>query len=462
MGQITVYGAPWCPDCRRAKTFLGEQRIPYTWVDIDADAAGLRFVEELQGGGRTIPTIVFPDGSHLLEPSNPELAAKLGLQLRASRSVYDILSWGAAGRARRGDLRRPRGYGRPGPRRGALGGQAGATDRIDNYPGFPEGIGGAELADRLVAHASARRGDSARGGARRGGPRAQWLMVTTAAGDTSARRCDRRHGVALPAPGIPGEEGPIGLGVHYCATCDGPFFAAPRRSSSSAVATPRSRNCSSWPGLRSTSRSSPAATSAPASWSGTRSWGIRGSPSTRGWTGRVRAPRRTPWRRAGPRPGDRGRRRPGAGGGVRLRGPRPQHAVPARDRRPRRPRVRDHGRPLPDVARRLLRGRRRGSLDERSAAQPARGSQRSCRSALARRSASAAATVEEAPDFGAPPPPGQSPARSGPASAAAASACGAAMRGGVRPAPTTQSRVRSWPRTPGRPRYATAKSTTRA
>jgi 6-phosphogluconate dehydrogenase len=54
-------------------------------VDIDTDAEGLRFVEELQRGGRTIPTIMFPDGSHVLEPSNTELAEKLGLQLRATR-----------------------------------------------------------------------------------------------------------------------------------------------------------------------------------------------------------------------------------------------------------------------------------------------------------------------------------------------------------------------------------------
>ncbi len=75
MADVRVYGAPWCPDCRRSKQFLGEQRVAYDWIDIDADPEGLRFVEELQGGGRTIPTIVFPDGSHLLEPSNDELAA---------------------------------------------------------------------------------------------------------------------------------------------------------------------------------------------------------------------------------------------------------------------------------------------------------------------------------------------------------------------------------------------------
>ena len=70
MADIKVYGAPWCPDCRTAKKFLGEHRVVYDWIDIEEDEQALRFVEELQNGGRTIPTIVFGDGSHLLEPSN--------------------------------------------------------------------------------------------------------------------------------------------------------------------------------------------------------------------------------------------------------------------------------------------------------------------------------------------------------------------------------------------------------
>jgi thioredoxin reductase (NADPH) len=227
MDQITVYGAPWCPDCRRSKTFLGEQRIPYTWVDIDADAAGLRFVEELQGGGRTIPTIVFPDGSHLLEPSNPELAEKLGLQLRASRSVYDILILGGGPAGLSAAIYAAReGMDALVLERGALGGQAGATDRIDNYPGFPEGIGGAELADRLVAHAK-RYGVETVAAAEIAGVTREpnGVMVTTAAGDTyGADAAIVATGSRYRRLGIPGEEGLIGLGVHYCATCDGPFY----------------------------------------------------------------------------------------------------------------------------------------------------------------------------------------------------------------------------------------------
>jgi thioredoxin reductase (NADPH) len=227
MNQITVYGAPWCPDCRRSKAFLQEQRIPFTWVDIDTDAEGLRFVEVLQRGGRTIPTIMFPDGSHLLEPSNTELADKLGLQLRATRSIYDVLIIGGGPAGLSAAIYAAReGLDALVLERGALGGQAGATDRIDNYPGFPEGIGGAELADRLIAHA------------RRYGVELlsavevvnitrepDCVMVTTTTGDMyGADAVMIATGSQYRRLGVEGEAGLIGLGVHYCATCDGPFY----------------------------------------------------------------------------------------------------------------------------------------------------------------------------------------------------------------------------------------------
>ncbi|NKQ36958.1 MAG: FAD-dependent oxidoreductase [Chloroflexi bacterium] len=77
---ITLYGAHWCPDCRRSKQFLGEHKIPYNWVDIERDTVAERYVIEINDGRRIIPTIVFADGSTLTEPSNAELAAKMGLK----------------------------------------------------------------------------------------------------------------------------------------------------------------------------------------------------------------------------------------------------------------------------------------------------------------------------------------------------------------------------------------------
>ena len=255
MNQITVYGAPWCPDCRRSKAFLTEQRVPYRWIDIDADQTGRHVIEQLQGGGRTIPTIVFPDGSHLLEPTNAELAAKLGLQLQATRSVYDlpVIGGGPAGLSAAIYAARE-GLDALVIERVALGGQAGATDRIDNYPGFPEGISGADLADRLVAHAR-RYGVELLSAADVVGVQREpdCILATTAAGAMyGADAAIVATGSRYRRLGIPGEEGLVGRGVHYCATCDGPFYRGERELVSSAAATRPLRNRCSWPGSSTT------------------------------------------------------------------------------------------------------------------------------------------------------------------------------------------------------------------
>src|SRR6266540_917279 len=196
--KIKVYGAPWCPDCKRAKQFLGEQRVAYDWIDIDQNGEARRLVEELQNGGRTIPTIIFPDGSHLLEPSNDELAKKLGLQLMAKRPFYDLIIVG--------------------------GGPAGLTASI--YAAR-EGI------DSLIIEKSALGGQARRYGVellsavgvkqiRRDGDD---VCVTTGAGNEyGARAVLIATGSTYRRLGVPGEDDLIGAGVHFCATCDGPFY----------------------------------------------------------------------------------------------------------------------------------------------------------------------------------------------------------------------------------------------
>ena len=76
---ILVYSTVWCPDCKRAKKFFGEQRVPYINIDIENDGAAMAFVEQVNQGKRIVPTIIFPDGSMLVEPSTSQLAAKLGI-----------------------------------------------------------------------------------------------------------------------------------------------------------------------------------------------------------------------------------------------------------------------------------------------------------------------------------------------------------------------------------------------
>jgi glutaredoxin-like protein len=77
--EIKIYGADWCGDCRRAKRFMDQHNVPYQWIDVQEDAEATDLVQRLNHGRRIIPTIVFEDGSILVEPSNSELARKLGI-----------------------------------------------------------------------------------------------------------------------------------------------------------------------------------------------------------------------------------------------------------------------------------------------------------------------------------------------------------------------------------------------
>lgn len=76
---IVCYGTCHCPDCWRARWLLDRHQIPYRWIDIEKDPEARAYVEEMNGGYRSVPTLVFPDGSILVEPSNAELIEKLGL-----------------------------------------------------------------------------------------------------------------------------------------------------------------------------------------------------------------------------------------------------------------------------------------------------------------------------------------------------------------------------------------------
>ena len=74
--QLTVYGAEWCRDCRRSKAVLDVRRVRYVYVDLAAQPSRADEAEALTGQ-KTIPVLVFPDGEHLVEPTNAELCAKL-------------------------------------------------------------------------------------------------------------------------------------------------------------------------------------------------------------------------------------------------------------------------------------------------------------------------------------------------------------------------------------------------
>ena len=225
--HLTVYGATWCSDCKRAKKFLGEQRIHYHWVDVEQNAEGLALVESVNKGKRIIPTIVFEDRSFLVEPSNAELAAKLGLQSRAKLDYYDLIVVGGGPAGLTAALYAAReGLEVLVIEKSGLGGQAGVTERLDNFPGFPDGIGGGEFADRLALQAR-RFGVEMLQAQEVIGLRAEEesRYIKTADGhEYGARAVLIVTGSTYRRLGVPGEDDLIGAGVHFCATCDGPFY----------------------------------------------------------------------------------------------------------------------------------------------------------------------------------------------------------------------------------------------
>lgn len=77
--EITIFGTWWCGDCTRARRYFDMNNIFYRWVDIDNDENGEEFVLTTNNGMRSVPTIVFTDGSILVEPTDADLQNKLAL-----------------------------------------------------------------------------------------------------------------------------------------------------------------------------------------------------------------------------------------------------------------------------------------------------------------------------------------------------------------------------------------------
>lgn len=222
MKTVTLYGADWCPFCRAVKNWLDTNKIEYGYKDVDQD--GVR--DEMKThvpGNETIPVVVLDDKAYV----NPELsflAEQLGVA-SGDTTVHDVIAIGAGPAAlsaaiytTREDLDTVL------VEKGVIGGLAAITDQVDNYPGFPEGVTGMQLADDLQKQAE-------RFGAKfeyaevcaienRDGKK----RVVTTGGELFAKAILIATGSDYKKLGLPSEKEYYGRGVHYCATCDGPVY----------------------------------------------------------------------------------------------------------------------------------------------------------------------------------------------------------------------------------------------
>jgi thioredoxin reductase (NADPH) len=151
---IRVIGNRWSPRSHEIKDFLARNQVPYQWLDIESSEEAQQLVSYADCDRLQLPLVLFTDGSSMLQPTNIQVAEKIGLQTKAGNPFYDliIVGGGPAGLAA-AVYGASEGLDTVMIEREAPGGQAGTSSRIENYLGFPVGLSGADLARRAVTQA---------------------------------------------------------------------------------------------------------------------------------------------------------------------------------------------------------------------------------------------------------------------------------------------------------------------
>jgi thioredoxin reductase (NADPH) len=152
--ETKVVGHRWSARSSEVREFLARNQVPYRWYASD-EPEGQRLLEAAGADGRALPVVITAEGEPLVEPTDTELAARVGLATTPAKEFYDLIVIGGG----------PAGLGAAvygaseGLRtvlveRTATGGQAGQSSRIENYLGFPDGVSGAQLTDRARRQAA--------------------------------------------------------------------------------------------------------------------------------------------------------------------------------------------------------------------------------------------------------------------------------------------------------------------
>jgi thioredoxin reductase (NADPH) len=214
---IIVVGTRWSSADHNVREFLSRNRIPYKWLSPEQHPEAVDLLKERGLDDAKLPVVIFGDGTSLVQPTSNDLATKLGMPRQAQQKFYDVVVVGAgpAGLAA-GVYAASEGLTTLIVEGEAIGGQAGSSSRIENYLGFPQGLSGADLADRAFVQAQ-------RLGAeflaqqvtciRRDN---QYQIIQMADGkEITCHVCLIATGVAYRKVDIPGAEQLTGVGVYY-------------------------------------------------------------------------------------------------------------------------------------------------------------------------------------------------------------------------------------------------------
>ncbi len=224
VGMVKLFGADWCPDCRRTKSFLRDNGVNFEFIDVDKYEWATQKVEEINSGKRIIPTVLI-DNVAYTNPDNVNLTNLLSIDVKKEHHIYDtiIIGGGAAGLTTSIYAQRDR-FDSLILEKSTIGGNAFLTEKIENYPGF-QSISGPKLMEKMEEQAKTygaviKTGEEVVDIAKQN----DLYSVKTKSTSYLGKTIVLSTGSTYRKLGIPNEENLIGSGIHFCATCDGAFY----------------------------------------------------------------------------------------------------------------------------------------------------------------------------------------------------------------------------------------------
>lgn len=222
--RVVVFSADWCPDCKRAKSFLKQNRIHFMNIDVDEHQWATSKVESINNGKRIIPTLLIND-EPLTNPDNTKLREMLSIEQEVESTVFDvaIIGAGAAGLTTAIYTQREK-LSTVVLEKKNVGGNTFLTKEIANYPGFSN-ISGPDLMDKMKEQAEMYGVKIWEGiEVKEINKHSDEFELKTNDLPFRARSVVVTVGSTYRTLKIPEEKNLIGAGIHFCATCDGPFY----------------------------------------------------------------------------------------------------------------------------------------------------------------------------------------------------------------------------------------------